>query len=139
VRLAALQEAPYAFGSTYEREVELPEERWRQGLRDRTRFIAEVDGVVAGTVSGGDGDSTSVAAMTAMWVDPRFRRKGVGDLLVKTLLDWARGARYDRMFLWVTEGNDNAESLYHRNGFIRTGADQEVRPGRLEYEMSLSL
>ena len=139
MRLAALQEAPYAFGSTYEREVELPEERWRQGLRDRTRFIAEVDGVVAGTVSGGDGDSTSVAAMTAMWVDPRFRRKGVGDLLVKTLLDWARGARYDRMFLWVTEGNDNAERLYLRHGFTRTGAQADVRPGELEHEMSLGL
>jgi GNAT superfamily N-acetyltransferase len=136
VRLAALQEAPYAFGSVYEREVEAPEARWRQGLQDRTRFIAEVDGVVAGTASGGDGDATGVAAMTAMWVDPRFRNQGVGDLLVKTAVEWARNARYDRMFLWVTDGNDNAERLYQRNGFVRTGADQEVRPGRLEYEMS---
>jgi GNAT superfamily N-acetyltransferase len=139
VRLAALQEAPYAFGSTYERELEAPEARWRQGLKDRTRFVADVDGVVAGTVSGGDGDTTGVAAMTAMWVDPRFRHQGVGDLLVKSVMEWARGARYDEMFLWVTEGNDNAERLYKRNGFVRTGADQEVRPGRLEYEMSRKL
>lgn len=139
MRLAALQEAPYAFGSTYEREVEAPEARWRQGLKDRTRFVAHVDGVVAGTVSGGDGDTTGVAAMTAMWVDPRFRQQGVGDLLVKTVMEWARGARYDEMFLWVTEGNDNAERLYKRNGFVRTGVDQEVRPGRLEYEMSRKL
>lgn len=139
MRLAALQEAPYAFGSTYEREIEAPEQRWRHGLKDRTRFIAKVEGVVAGTVSGGDGDSTGVAAMTAMWVDPRFRRHGVGDLLVKTVMEWARSARYDQMFLWVTDGNDNAERLYERNGFVRTGADQEVRPGRLEYEMSREL
>lgn len=95
--------------------------------------------MVAGTVSGGDADSTSSASMTAMWVDPRFRRHGVGDLLVKTVMEWARTARYDYMFLWVTDGNENAERLYRRNGFARTGADQEVRPGRLEYEMSRKL
>jgi len=38
--------------------------------------------VVAGTVSGGDGEVSGAAAMTAMWVDPRFRRQGVGDVLV---------------------------------------------------------
>jgi GNAT superfamily N-acetyltransferase len=139
VRLAALQEAPYAFGSTYERELEAPEERWRQGLKDRTRFVADVDGVVAGTVSGGDSDVNGAAAMTAMWVDPRFRRQGVGHLLVNTVVDWAAGGGYAEMFLWVTEGNDNAERLYQRHGFVRTGADQEVRPGRLEYEMSRKL
>jgi len=131
-----LQEAPYAFGSSYEREVDAPEQRWRQTLRDRTRFIAEVDGVVAGTVSGGDSDLTGAAAMTAMWVDPRFRRSGVGDLLVKTVVGWAESAGYSQMVLWVADGNDNAERLYGRNGFARTGADQEMRAGKLEYEMS---
>jgi hypothetical protein len=75
VRLAALEEAPYAFGSTYAAERDSPERRWRQTLRDRTRFVAEEEGVVLGTVSGGDGDESGVAAMTAMWVDPRFRRR----------------------------------------------------------------
>src|SRR5256885_3277342 len=94
VLLAACNEAPYAFGSTYEGERDAPERRWRQTLLDRTRFVAEEDGVVAGTVSGGDGDANGVAAMTAMWVDPRFRRRGVGGLLVKTLVEWARSADY---------------------------------------------
>jgi hypothetical protein len=34
------------------------------------------------------------------------------------------------------DGNDSAERLYERFGFRRTGAQEEVRPGRLEYEMS---
>ena len=67
--------------------------------------------------------------MTAMWVDPRFRKRGVGDLLVKTLLDWARSNGYAQMLLWVTDGN----------GFVRTGAAQDVRPGHLEYEMARTL
>src|SRR5205085_951091 len=78
VRLAALEEAPYAFGSTYAAERDLPERRWRQTLIDRTRFVAEYARVVRGTVSGGDGESVGVGAMTAVWVDPRSRRRGVG-------------------------------------------------------------
>jgi GNAT superfamily N-acetyltransferase len=139
VRLDALQEAPYAFGSSYEVERDSPESRWRQTLVDRARFVAEEGGSVVGTVSGGDGDSGGGAAMTAMWVDPRFRRRGVGDLLVKSLLDWARSNGYAEMFLWVTDGNDAAERLYERNGFTRTGAAQYVRPGHLEYEMARRL
>ena len=139
VRLAALKEAPYAFGSTHQRELEQPDEAWIRRIADRTRFIAEADGVVAGTVSGGDGDSTGTAAMTAMWVDPRFRRQGVGDLLVKTVIEWARAAGYEEMFLWVTDGNANAERLYVRNGFARTGGVQDIRPGELEHEMARRL
>jgi len=92
--------------------------------------------VVAGTVSGGDADTTGAAAMTAMWVDPRFRRQGVGGALVEYVVEWARSARYDVMFLWVTDVNANAERLYERSGFTSTGAVQEVRPGELEHEMS---
>ena len=101
--------------------------------------MAEVDGVVAGTVSGGDGDATGAAAMTAMWVDPRFRRQGVGDVLVKTLIEWARSTGYSQMFLWVADGNIDAERLYERNSFARTGAVQEMRPGQLEHELSRGL
>lgn len=135
MRLAALKEAPYAFGSNFEREAEQSDEAWIRRVTGRTRFVAEVDGVVAGTVSGGDGDTTGSAAMTAMWVDPRFRRRGVGGLLVRTVIDWARAAGYEELFLWFTAGNANAERLYQRYGFARTGAVQDVRPGELEHEM----
>jgi GNAT superfamily N-acetyltransferase len=134
-----LKEAPYAFGSTYEVEAKAADSRWREVVANRARFVAEVDRVVAGTVSGGDAEASGVAAMTAMWVDPRFRRQGVGDMLVKSLIDWARAGGYAQMFLWVTDGNSNAERLYARNGFRRTGAQQDVRPGKLEHEMARGL
>ncbi|HEY3085765.1 MAG TPA: GNAT family N-acetyltransferase [Candidatus Dormibacteraeota bacterium] len=134
-----MKEAPYAFGSTYEREVAFDDATWRRRVTDRTRFVAEVDDVVAGTVSGGDGEVNGSAAMTAMWVDPRYRRQGVGEVLVKTLLEWGRAEGYGQMFLWVTEVNARAEHLYLRHGFVRTGASQEVRPGELEHEMSRTL
>jgi len=105
----------------------------------RTRFVAEIGGEVAGTVSGGDGKTSRAAAVTAMWVDPRFRRQGVGHLLLTTVLGWARADGYREVFLWVTEGNESAERLYVKHGFARTGETEEVRPGQLEFELSRTL
>ena len=139
VRLDALKEAPYAFGSTYEHEVALDDASWRQRVLSRVRFIAEVDGVVAGTVSGGDTEETGVAAITAMWVEPRFRRAGAGATLMDTVIDWARRQGYSRVSLWVAEVNQSAERLYARHGFLRTGARQDIRPGEIEHEMALEL
>ena len=139
MRLAALKEAPYAFGSTYEREVKAPEATWRAGLQSRTRFVAEVGNEVVGTVSGGPGKARDASAVTAMWVDPAFRGQGIGDLLLTTVLDWVRSHHYREAFLWVTEGNENAERLYLRHGFVRTGASEEVRPGQLEFELTRKL
>jgi GNAT superfamily N-acetyltransferase len=139
VRLAALKEAPYAFGSTYAREVDAPEAIWRSGLQSRTRFVAEIDGAVVGTVSGGPGKDRTVGAVTAMWVDPDSRKQGVGDLLLATVLEWLQAQGYRHALLWVTDGNANAERLYLRHGFARTGESEHVRPGKLEFELSRSL
>jgi GNAT superfamily N-acetyltransferase len=141
LRLNALKEAPYAFGSTHENEVGMGEDWWRERLADRARFVAEADGEAAGIVSGGDSGTEGMAAVTTMWVDPRFRRRGVGDYLVKSVLGWARSSGYSRVVLWVTEGNAEAEKLYERNAFVRTGQVSLVRPGedRIEYEMVRTL
>jgi GNAT superfamily N-acetyltransferase len=139
VRLDALNDAPYAFGSTYEGEKDLDEATWRSRINRRATFVAEVDGVIAGTVAAPDADAAGPAVLVAMWVDPRYRRRGVGDLLVKTVVDWATGRGYDDLFLWVTAVNAGAERLYARNGFVRTGASQAVRPGELEHEMAKRL
>ena len=73
-----------------------------------------------------------------MWVHPEWRGHGVGDLLVRAVIDWATAGRYRALDLWVSVGNDPAEVLYDRHGFVRTGATQPIReedPTRLELEM----
>jgi GNAT superfamily N-acetyltransferase len=141
VRLAALRDAPYAFGSTFEAEVGASEDSWRLRLADRARFVAERDGQVVGTVAGGSSGFEGTAALTALWVDPKARGRGVGESLVNTVLDWAEHSGYGRVVLWVVDGNESAERLYRRTGFKRTGAVQTVRPGdaRVEYEMFRAL
>ncbi len=138
IRLAALQEAPYAFGSTYEAEVGAGEESWRHRLSERTRFVAEIDAQVVGTVGAGPGEFSGAAALTALWVDPGFRGQGVGSALVEAVLDWAKSQGFSQVLLWVTEVNHKAERLYERQGFARTGRVIEVRPreAALEYEMT---
>lgn len=141
LRLTALQEAPYAFGSTYEGEAYAGADWWRERLADRARFVAEVDGQAAGMVSGGDSGTEGTAAITAMWVEPGFRRHGVGALLVESVLEWARSNGYADVVLWVTAGNEEAERLYQRHAFVRTGQVSLVRAGedRIEYEMGRRL
>ena len=113
------------------------EERWRSALVDRARFVAESAGEVIGTVGGGASDVTGSAALTALWVAPAARGRGVGEALVNAVLEWAKDADHEQVMLWVVEGNSAAESLYRRTAFRRTGSVQMVRPGdpRIEYEM----
>ncbi|HEY8633732.1 MAG TPA: GNAT family N-acetyltransferase [Candidatus Dormibacteraeota bacterium] len=138
VRLAALQEAPYAFGSTFELEVAADEDSWRRRIVDWARFIAEVEGEVAGTVGAGAGEFALTVALTALWVDPRFRSRGIGGALVGSVVDWAASEGCTQVLLWVTEMNKAAERLYEHHGFARTGRVDEVRRGEpaVEYEMS---
>ncbi len=137
MRLAALRDAPYAFASTHERERTVDEEHWRERLANRVQFAAVLDGEIVGTAAGIVSDPTT-AALISMWVAPRARGNGAGQLLVETVLDWARKAGYGSVSLWVADGNQAAERLYLRCGFTRTGVVQPIHPGeaRAEYEMS---
>jgi len=141
IRLSALEEAPHAFGSTWEHEKDRTEDDWRSAVVSGTRFVAESDGLAVGMASVGEAGSSRTGSVTSFWVHPRARGKGVGDALLLATIESARAAGYDELLLWVVENNDHAQRLYERHGFQPTGATQMVRPGddRLEYEMSRSL
>jgi GNAT superfamily N-acetyltransferase len=138
VRLAALQEAPYAFGSKFELEVAAEEDSWRRRLVERARFIAELEGEVAGTVGAGAGELAHSVALTALWVDPRFRARGVGAALVGAVMEWAASQGCSVVLLWVTDANHAAQRFYKQLGFARTGREDQVRPSEpaVEYEMA---
>ncbi|HKB34553.1 MAG TPA: GNAT family N-acetyltransferase [Candidatus Dormibacteraeota bacterium] len=137
IRLAALKEAPYAFGSTWEGEINRSDEDWRQAVTSRLRFVAVLDDQVVGMAAGGESNVTGTAALTSLWVDPGARGRGVGDRLVTAVLEWAKAEGFSQVLLWVTEGNSRAESLYRRNGFSRSG-DEITEPLR-EFEMSVRI
>lgn len=122
LRLAALSEAPYAFGSQLQDWIDAPEERWRERLSAPGAYqvIASIDGVPAGMAGGFPEDDPRTAELVSMWVAPLGRGKGVGNALMAAIEDWARGTGATVLKLSVVPGNDPAHNLYLRSGFTDT-------------------
>jgi ribosomal protein S18 acetylase RimI-like enzyme len=134
-------DAPYAFGSTYERERNFDERTWRDRLSnpDGPTFLAFEGGVPVGI----DGvfSQDGVPYLVAMWVNPRARRSGVAAALTEAVIDWARARGAERLVLSVAEGNDLARRVYERVGFRVTGRTEPLGsdPTRQTVEMALDL
>lgn len=127
VRVAALSDAPEAFGTRAEDVVDLPEAAWREQLRRLATFVAVVDGADAGmvrTVRHAE-DPTGVY-LISMWVNPAWRRRGVGAALIDAAAEWTRAAGRARLFLDVRTDNENARALYVAKGFTPTGVSHSV-------------
>ena len=132
VRLTALREAPDAFGSTYAREAEFTEERWRARFSPRSvTYFAYLSG--AGPADPGEPagiagvfEADGAPDLVSMWVRPSARGQRAGEALVTACAGWARGRGHAELFLWVTESNYAARRLYERCGFSATGERQPL-------------
>jgi ribosomal protein S18 acetylase RimI-like enzyme len=142
LRVAALTDAPDAFGSSLPDAQRFTETDWRAQLDDKALFAARVGDRHVGIGGGIAGDDPRDAELISMWVDPHYRGRAVGDGLVSAVVDWARRSGYASVTLWATVGNAPAQRLYERHGFRATAATQPVRddePALLEFEMVLDL
>jgi RimJ/RimL family protein N-acetyltransferase len=120
VRLAALSEAPYAFGSTLADWRDASEERWRERLRIVPyNVVAAIDGVDIGMASGFPEDGNVL--LISMWVAPSVRGRGASDTLVDSVIRWARELGVAAVELDVVEDNLPAIALYRRAGFVDAG------------------
>ncbi len=123
LRLRALAEAPYAFGSRIEDWQDADEARWRQrlGLIGSHNLIALVDGCPAGMASGVPTQEEGAAELISMWVAPESRGRGVGDALIAAVAQWASALGAGELRLDVAAGNPRAIALYVRHGFVDNG------------------
>ena len=82
-------------------------------------LVAENAGGVLGYVGCifvlGEGSITNVA------VSPKFRRKGIGNLLISALIDNAKKMDAEALFLEVRKSNIPAQNLYAKHGFENCG------------------
>jgi GNAT superfamily N-acetyltransferase len=116
LRLSALKEASEAFCSSLSDWEHQSEDTWRQRLADVAgNFIAALDGKDAGMVSAAVSDGE--VELIGMWVAPLARGRGVGDELVRVVLDWSLSHQPLRLTLRVLNGNYRAVTLYERHGF----------------------
>ncbi len=127
VRLAALADAPEAFGTRHEDVVEWPEAAWREQLHRLATFVAVIDDADVGVVrTVRHAEEPDSVYLISMWVDPRFRRRGVGSALIEVAAEWTRAAGRPRLLLDVRTYNTEALALYRRKGFVPTGVSHAV-------------
>ena len=126
IRLRALQDAPYAFASTYEREAAFEESDWAGRLTSgSSTFLARVGGKTVGICTGLPPRSGMVE-LVAMWVDPVARGTGVAAELVRAVLAWATDEGADRVHLRVAGTNERAKRCYEKLDFVLTGEKQPL-------------
>jgi ribosomal protein S18 acetylase RimI-like enzyme len=140
LRLAALADAPFAFGSRYEDWVDAEEERWRARLSvpGSYNLIAFLDGTPAGLASGlPSHDEPDVRELVSMWISPAARGRGLGDHLMAAIETWARSDGAVAVELSVVQGNDNAQALYARHGYELTDKSGDLMPDGIHRELVL--
>lgn len=131
VRLAALEEAPTAFGSTHASEATRPEAEWVQRASagsqgsDRASFFAALNDEVVGLVGGYRDEPFSATGQLVSDVGrgscPKSR---VGAALVDAVTAWAIETDATTISLWVTRGNTPAADRHRgtssRGGHVKT-------------------
>ncbi|MFJ4220250.1 GNAT family N-acetyltransferase [Curtobacterium luteum] len=153
VRLAALADAPAAFGSRLADWEDAPEHRWRTRLSlPGALDLIAVDTAEHPTVDAGpvravgmasgvpDADDPRRVELISMWVAPDERRRGVARALIDAVATWAaeQGAR--ELVLAVVPDNTGARETYARTGFSVTDEPGEALPdGRHEIVMRRDL
>jgi ribosomal protein S18 acetylase RimI-like enzyme len=149
IRLRAITDSPFAFGSTLAETEARPMEYWVNRVTSAAAgeatilYVAEDSSGWVGLVGGFlvDSDRARGVDLVSMWVDPACRGQGIGQHLVERIADWSRRRGAARVVLWVTETNQPAISLYSRCGFRATGEFQPLpsNPALRELEMVLPL
>jgi ribosomal protein S18 acetylase RimI-like enzyme len=122
LRLRALRQNPEAFAETYEEARDRPLQDWASWAADESRVIVvAIDGERwVGMVACRRLEPDS-SWLTALWVDPAVRGKGLGARLIEAAAEWATEQGAAAVELSVTTNNPAAATLYTRAGFAETG------------------
>lgn len=124
IRLRALEEAPYAFGTTFTEAASWPAARWEQQVEEIATFVAVANGEDVGVVRGiGHPDVAHAREVIGMWVAPEMRRRSVGAALIAAVAEWAQADDARTLVLDVVERNAGAIAFYTSLGFERFDGD----------------
>ena len=125
IRLEALQNAPYAFGSNYEREIAFTEEKWKDCAESRATgkesiCVIAIDGSRGVGIAGGitPEDNPRVDQLVSMWVHEDVRGSNVAARLASQVEVWAFDRGSEGIVLGVNTGNLRATRFYEKMGFV---------------------
>lgn len=118
IRLKSLQEAPYAFGTTYAEASQWSAARWEAQVDEYATFVAVLDGRDVGAARGASHHRSDMRELVSMWVDLEARRVGIAAQLIESVAAWAYAAGATMLVLDVVAGNAAAIALYAHAGFV---------------------
>lgn len=126
LRLEALREYPEAFGSSFEEESVMSDEELKASFKSCDVFGCFIENTLVGCA--GFFVLSSLLKMRhrgvlcTIYTKPAFRKQGIADALVKTLIHHAKG-RVEQLHLTVVTSNQMALKVYERNGFTVYGTE----------------
>ena len=126
LRLAALHDAPTAFGAKYDDEIKKPVLEWQERLKNTTWCFVVADGVDIGllAVDRAEKDRNSDCWLSSWWISEEFRGGGIP----KLMLNWVEGlcaeSNWKKVGLGVWPENLRAIAAYKKLGF--TQADKPL-------------
>jgi ribosomal protein S18 acetylase RimI-like enzyme len=136
IRLAALQNAPDAFGSTYEMESARSMSGWKERLHTPGALGAYLDGKIVGMArfvqDAGSAKERHKGSVYAMYVAPEVRGQGIGSALLEALIAHASGV-VEQLRLGVVDTNVAAIRLYQKHGFEIYGTEMRALKNEAGY------
>lgn len=152
-RLAAVQlaSAIAAFSHIFPDSVDKPrleelEAEWEAlvnapGVSVLVADVRAAGGIVAGV---GFGDIPTLAppgygSLARLYVLPEYSGKGIGTRLYDAAIEQIDSAVWERLWLWVLEGNTRARNMYERRGWMAQPVRRTDWPGSGVFEMGYAL
>lgn len=93
-------------------------------------LVAEQDGIVKGYLNLVLASSPETAWVTACVVERRFRRAGVGSVLIAASVQWSRANRLKRLILEMQSKNYPAISFAQKHGLVFCGYNDRYYPSQ---------
>lgn len=87
-------------------------------------FLVYDDGIVRGVINRVNKEAET--EICEFYVEPFFKRSGIGGELMRALVEEAKAEGKKRIFLWVIKENLPARSFYEKNGFVPTGEEMLI-------------
>lgn len=139
IRLEALKEEPTAFLTSYEDEIDDPDEKWQERLGRQNVIFAEVAGEIIGMVGFFLNNHPKAAHVAHVWgtyVKPAVRGRGIGRKLMEAIIEKIRAnPKTEKIKIEVNPEQVQAYSLYKKLGFKEIGrAEKEISVGGKYYD-----
>ena len=140
-RLAALDDSPQAFTSSYARESAWGDLKWQRLLKTSTWVVARDGQDVIGLAKSVKARWRPASRyVESVWVAPTHRRRGVLGALLYKLAETCRPMGVTELLLWVLVDNHAAYNAYLALRFVPIGETHRLRAlGRFEQQFRLRI